>query len=116
MCDEDATLELRVKTVKYFRGIQHTMKTKGTLMTGDQNAPLTHAAASARASRAATVMSELAKGHQSTSLTSEAIQRAVRERLTTGSEGGGDSAEDTASAPATEDGGKETPSAKRARK
>lgn len=25
VCDEDATLELRVKTVKYFKGIQQTM-------------------------------------------------------------------------------------------
>ena len=25
VCDEDATMELRVKTVKYFKGIQETM-------------------------------------------------------------------------------------------
>lgn len=59
MCDEDATLELRVKTVRYFKGIQATMKQQGSLMTGDANAPLTHAVASARASRAAAVMSQL---------------------------------------------------------
>lgn len=115
MCDEDATLELRVKTVKYFRGIQHTMKTKGTLMIGDQNAPLTHAAASARASRAATVMSELVKGSKSSALTSDAIQRAVRERLATGSRGG-DSTGDVDSVAAVGDAGEEAPSAKRARK
>lgn len=26
MCDEDATLELKVKTVKYFKGIQETQE------------------------------------------------------------------------------------------
>ena len=29
VCDEDATLELRVKTVKYFKGLEETNKTFG---------------------------------------------------------------------------------------
>ena len=30
ICDEDATLELRVKTVKYFKGIMETMQMTDT--------------------------------------------------------------------------------------
>ena len=39
VCDEDATLELRVTTVKYFKGLEHTwgLKDKG-MMTGDKKA------------------------------------------------------------------------------
>ena len=29
VCDEDATLELRVKTVKYFKGLEETANTFG---------------------------------------------------------------------------------------
>jgi glucosamine-6-phosphate deaminase len=37
VCDEDATLELRVKTVKYFKGLEHTwsVATSDKLMKGD---------------------------------------------------------------------------------
>lgn len=35
VCDEDATLELRVRTVKYFKGIQETMEKQGACMDGD---------------------------------------------------------------------------------
>lgn len=36
VCDEDATLELRVKTVKYFKGLEatHNMNTSGGPMKG----------------------------------------------------------------------------------
>lgn len=30
VCDEDATLELRVKTVKYFKGLEQTAQAFGT--------------------------------------------------------------------------------------
>ena len=35
VCDEDATLELRVKTVKYFKGLQETNKRLKLPMIGD---------------------------------------------------------------------------------
>jgi glucosamine-6-phosphate deaminase len=35
-CDEDATLELRVRTVRYFKGIQETAEMAGNSMTGFQ--------------------------------------------------------------------------------
>jgi|EP00945_MAST-04E_sp_MAST-4E-sp1_P004515 glucosamine-6-phosphate deaminase len=40
VCDEDATLELRVKTVKYFKGLQQTNKKLKIPMIGDTGAAL----------------------------------------------------------------------------
>ena len=31
VCDEDATMELRVKTVKYFKGLEQTAKAFNTI-------------------------------------------------------------------------------------
>ena len=53
VCDEDATLELRVKTVKYFKGLQETNQKLKKPMIGDTGAALRSATPRISSSRGA---------------------------------------------------------------